>query len=86
MKGLVTGDLTKFHDDVGLEILPAEYGGSNGTIEELTKYWKKKVEDNRNNLMKISKFKTDESKRPGKPKSQSDFFGIEGSFRKLDID
>jgi len=80
------GNLEKLHEDVGLDILPVEYGGSNGTIEELTKYWKKKVEDNRSNLMKLSKFKTDEAKRPGKPKSHSDLFGIEGSFRKLDID
>jgi len=81
-----TGDLTKLHEDVGLDILPIEYGGTNGTIEDLTKYWKKKVEDNKDNLMKLSKFKTDEAKRPGKPKLHSDLFGIEGSFRKLDID
>ena len=80
------GDLSKLHEDVGLDILPVEYGGKNGTIEELTEYWKKKAEDNKDFLMKLTEYKTDEAKRPGKPKVHADMFGIEGSFRKLDID
>ena len=28
------GDLTKLHEDVGLDVLPAELGGTNGVIQD----------------------------------------------------
>jgi len=51
-------------------------------------YWKKKVEDNRELLIAASK-KTrlvNEARRPGNPKTSQSLFGIEGSFRKLEVD
>lgn len=36
--------------------------------------------------MEIGNKVADETKRPGKPKTYSDLFGMEGSFRKLVVD
>ena len=50
-------------------------------------FWKKKVEENRDILMRDEMInKADESKRVGRPKTSRELFGIEGSFRKLNVD
>ncbi|CAB3231191.1 unnamed protein product [Arctia plantaginis] len=68
------------------EILPAEYGGNGGSIEEIIDYWRSKVKEYSAWLEEDFKYKTDESKRPGKPKTAEDMFGVEGSFRQLEFD
>ena len=51
-----------------------------------TAFWKKKAENNRQWLMEREQMKSDEKKRPGRPKTSEEMFGIEGSFRKLNVD
>ncbi|XP_012057284.1 PREDICTED: alpha-tocopherol transfer protein-like [Atta cephalotes] len=76
--------LAKF---VPLEVLPNEAGGQAGPIQELHNKQMKKLEDH------IAWFQEDESNhrvneslRPGKAKTATDLFGVEGSFKKLEID
>ncbi|XP_026757244.1 alpha-tocopherol transfer protein-like [Galleria mellonella] len=68
------------------DILPAEYGGNGGTIKEIVEYWKQKVREYSAFLDEDLQYGTDESKRPGKPKTAEDMFGVEGSFRQLEFD
>jgi len=68
------------------DILPSDYGGNGKSLAELTDYWKAETEKNAERLIASEKLVSDESKRPGRPKTSQELFGIEGSFRKLEID
>jgi len=80
------GDYSGLVDDLGKEILPTEYGGTNGCLDELTKFWKREVEASHDWLKLQTTYKSEENLRQGRLKLHADLFGIEGSFRKLDID
>ncbi|XP_026324471.1 alpha-tocopherol transfer protein-like [Hyposmocoma kahamanoa] len=68
------------------DVLPAEYGGNGGTIKEIIECWKEKVQEYSSWLEEDEKYGTDEPLRPGKPKTAEDMFGVEGSFRLLQVD
>ncbi|XP_026827812.1 alpha-tocopherol transfer protein-like isoform X2 [Ooceraea biroi] len=72
---------------VPLEVLPNEADGQAGPLQELHNKQVKKLEDS------VAWFEDDEanhrvneSLRPGKAKTATDLFGVEGSFKKLEID
>ncbi|KAI8427674.1 hypothetical protein MSG28_002138 [Choristoneura fumiferana] len=51
-----------------------------------TNYWNKKIEEYTDWLDADLQYSTDESKRPGKPKTAEDIFGVDCSFRQLEFD
>lgn len=69
------------------EMLPAEYGGQAGPIQDVINHWEKKILEYRDYFMEEeTTYGTDEKKRPGKPKTSESLFGTDGSFRKLEVD
>lgn len=72
---------------IPLDVLPNEVGGKAGPLMELHEKQIKKLEDNRDWFREEELTKrVNESLRPGKGKTVTDLFGIEGSFKKLEID
>lgn len=70
-----------------IEILPNEAGGKAGPMMELYDKVLKNMEENREFFLEEeASLRVNEALRPGKAKSASDLFGIEGTFKKLDID
>lgn len=81
------GGYEALYERVGKEVLPEEYGGMNGPIQDHIDAFKKLVYENGEWLKKQEKMKSNETKRkPGMHKSYSDVFGMEGSFRQLAFD
>lgn len=52
----------------------------------ISDYWKSKVENYHAFLHEDLQFGVDESKRPDKTMNGKDVFGIDGSFRRLEVD
>ncbi|XP_076670789.1 uncharacterized protein LOC143370057 [Andrena cerasifolii] len=76
--------LAKF---IPVDALPNEAGGKAGPLLELHKKSVKLLEENRDWFLEEERTKrVNESLRPGKGKSATDLFGVEGSFKKLEID
>ena len=54
--------------EAGAEILPAEYGGTNGTCAELTEFWRRELGRHEDWFRAQASFRTDEECRQGKNK------------------
>ncbi|XP_012522427.1 retinol-binding protein pinta isoform X2 [Monomorium pharaonis] len=57
-------------EDIPANILPVEYGGTDVTLQELTEYWKKNIEENRDWLTKDENDQTTQTAEPEETESQ----------------
>ncbi|XP_053684677.1 alpha-tocopherol transfer protein-like [Sabethes cyaneus] len=79
-------DLESLYRHVPKRLLPAEYGGEAGPIQDIINQTEKKFLAFREYFLEEDKYGTDEKKRPGRPKDAESLFGVEGSFRQLQVD
>ncbi|VVC37057.1 Cellular retinaldehyde binding/alpha-tocopherol transport,CRAL/TRIO, N-terminal domain,CRAL-TRIO lipid [Cinara cedri] len=82
----VHSNVETLYEYVPKDMLPEEYGGQAGPIAEINRQWYEKLVTYKDWFKDQEKIKTDESRRPGKPKTNDDLFGMEGSFKQLSID
>lgn len=68
-------DSMKIVEALGSDILPVEYGGTNESVDQHITFWKDQMNINKDWLHQQTKYKTDETKRKGKPKVAADIFG-----------
>nr|XP_023019642.1 alpha-tocopherol transfer protein-like [Leptinotarsa decemlineata] len=79
-------DLDSVYKYIPRDNLPQEYGGSCESLQILQEIYKAQINDNADFFKFQDSQVVNESKRPGKPKSVSDVFGVEGTFKKLEVD
>ncbi|XP_018337424.1 PREDICTED: alpha-tocopherol transfer protein-like isoform X2 [Trachymyrmex septentrionalis] len=87
-------DIIHFHlslesisEYIPVDALPNEMGGKAGSVHKLAQNQVKELEDNREwFLLDEATRRVNEALRIGKSKTVNDLFGIEGNFKKLDID
>lgn len=78
--------LETLYDYVEKDLLPEEYGGKAGKLQDIHDAWVKKLEEYGPWFKEQENIKADESKRPGKQINYDDLFGLDGSFKQLSID
>ncbi|XP_037941409.1 alpha-tocopherol transfer protein-like [Teleopsis dalmanni] len=83
----VHGDnLEELYKHIPQKYLPKEYGGENGSIEQIIADSVKIFLEYRDYLIEDLKYGVDENLRSEKSVDYDNIFGVEGSFRKLIVD
>lgn len=76
----------ELYEIVPQKLLPVEYGGENGTIPAIIADMEKKLFSYREHFLERARYGIDEYLREDDTTEYNDYFGTDGSFRKLSID
>ncbi|XP_075169008.1 alpha-tocopherol transfer protein-like isoform X1 [Haematobia irritans] len=79
-------DTSVLEEQLPRKYFPVEYGGENGSLDQLCQDFNKVWDEYREYFKQNAEYGTDESLRLGKKIDFDDDLGIGGSFRKLDVD
>lgn len=74
------------HKDFPAKFLPVEYGGYGQSMSELSEQLRVKMESYKDWYLNDEIYSTIESKRPKDSPLSNELFGLDGSFRKLEVD
>ena len=78
--------MEEFYKHIPLKYLPKEYGGENGSIAQIIADSEKKYLEMRQFFIDDLKYKTNENLRAEQIVDYDSIFGVEGSFRKINVD
>ncbi|KAJ8916014.1 hypothetical protein NQ315_010882 [Exocentrus adspersus] len=78
--------MESLYSRVPKDLLPQDYGGSCESLGVLHEKFKALLRDNQEFFTFEDSQVVDESLRPGKPKNINEVFGVDGTFKKLEVD
>lgn len=78
--------MDELHMHIPQKYLPKEYGGENGSLDEVAEEWVQRFISYRKYFEENTNLGTDESKRTESSLNYDDLFGVDGSFRKIYVD
>ncbi|KAK9674755.1 CRAL/TRIO domain, partial [Popillia japonica] len=82
---VVSSNLQDLHKHIPLECMPMEYGGTSKRLDEFREDWRRLLMEEEKFLVELPKIKPT-GPVPQEVKDVSSEFGLDGSFRKLNID
>ncbi|CAH1104012.1 unnamed protein product [Psylliodes chrysocephalus] len=74
-----------FRKSIPLDVLPKDYGGNEISLDEIQDLWRKKMDEYADRFDILDKLRVNEDKRPD-PVKDIDGSGMQGTFKKLNID